>query len=232
MRLALDPNGVPYVFYRDNANGNKATVMRFVNGAWSAVGPVGFSSGALTGPALSIALDPQGTPYVAYEDGAQSNALTVKRFNSSTAQWVTVGTEGFSAGPIQYPDISIDSTGVPYVVYMDNAISGKITVKQWNGTAWVTLGTDGFSVGRVVDPNVLIDSTNTLYVVYYDGGLGDKAIMKKFDRATATWVTVGPEGFSPGTVHYLASTMSASGTPYVAFRDTTVGDKITVMQLN
>ena len=66
---------------------------------WVAVGTAGFSAGSVK--YTSLALSPDGTPYVAYEDGAESNKVTVMKYDSSTSKWVAVGTVGFSAGSAQ-----------------------------------------------------------------------------------------------------------------------------------
>ena len=145
---------------------------------------------------------------------------------------MVLGTEGFTPGGAVYSTLELDATNTPYVTYRDDAFSGKATAKRFNGSSWVTLGSEGFSAGEIQDPNLLSDAQGTLYVVYSDASLGSKAIMKKFDPKSATWVTVGPEGFTTGIVTYLTFAMDRYGVPYVVFRDDTQGGKLTVMQYN
>jgi len=68
--LAVDANGTSYVAYSDVANSNKATVMKFVNGAWTTVGTSGFSADEADYTSLTI--DANGVPYVAFSDYANS----------------------------------------------------------------------------------------------------------------------------------------------------------------
>src|SRR5262245_42746129 len=60
---------------------------------WETVGSSGFSAGEAS--YTSIIVD-NGTPYVAYQDGANSYKATLMKFDG--ANWVTVGLAGFSAG--------------------------------------------------------------------------------------------------------------------------------------
>ena len=47
-------------------------------------------------------------PYVAFEDGANSQKATVMKYSGGS--WVVVGTAGFSAGVVQLTSLAIDST--------------------------------------------------------------------------------------------------------------------------
>jgi hypothetical protein len=77
--LALDSSGVPYVAYRDGANSNKATVMKYDSGSgWVPVGSAGFSAGQADD--TSLALDSSGVPYVAYTDLANGSKATVMKY--------------------------------------------------------------------------------------------------------------------------------------------------------
>lgn len=51
--------------------------MKYVGGAWQAVGEAGFSAGPMQSP--SLALDTSGDPYVAYMDEANSRMATVMK---------------------------------------------------------------------------------------------------------------------------------------------------------
>jgi hypothetical protein len=86
-------NNIPYVAYEDLAfSDRKVTVMKFNSGtnAWEAVGSPGFSSGGIYDrTSLSIY---NGTPYVAYTDGANGFKATVMKFNGT--DWVPVGALG------------------------------------------------------------------------------------------------------------------------------------------
>src|SRR5690606_6622045 len=99
----------------------------FNGSTWVNVGSAGFSAG-ITGN-NSIAIDGNGTPYVAYYDGSNAKVTSMK-FNGST--WVNVGSPGFSAGSAMYIEIALDGNGVAYVVYMDYGNEYKATVMKAN----------------------------------------------------------------------------------------------------
>ena len=66
--------------------------------SWQLVGTAGFSGGYAE--YQSLAIDGSGTPFVAYQDGANSGATTVMKYDGT--EWVAVGTAGFSAGSASF----------------------------------------------------------------------------------------------------------------------------------
>jgi hypothetical protein len=91
------------------------------------VGTPGFSAG--TAFYTSLAIDPTGTPFLGYVDGANSDKATVQKFVAGT--WTVVGTPGFSAGTAIFTSLAIDPTGTPFLGYSDGANSNKATVQRY-----------------------------------------------------------------------------------------------------
>ncbi|MGL2964935.1 beta strand repeat-containing protein, partial [Flavobacterium sp. RSB2_4_14] len=190
---------------------------------WQNVGLAGFSAGTATNQSLAFS---NGSPYVAYSDGANGNKTTVKKFDGGS--WVTVGAAGFSAGGAAYQSLAFDG-GTPYVAYRDQANGGKTTVKKFDGSNWVTVGIDGLSLGEAYWISLAINA-GTPYVAYYDYVNAGRTTVMKYDGST--WVSVGTAGFSASTTE-CSSLAFYGSTPYVAFRDYSVGSYgTTVMKFN
>lgn len=233
--LAFNPStNEPYVAYRDAANGDKVTVMKFDGTSWVDVGTAGFSAGEAV-QFISLAFNPStNEPYVAYFDGGAPNfgKATVMKFDGTS--WVNVGTAGFSAGPVQYTSLAFNpSTNEPYVACRVGGSGGsKVTVMKFDGTSWVNVGTAGFSAGVVNYTSLAFnESTNEPYVAYQDGANSNKATVMKFDGTS--WVNVGTTGFSAGAAAYTSLAFNEStNEPYVAYRDSANSNKATVMKFN
>ena len=171
-------NGMPYVAYTDYINGQRATVMRYNSAlnTWEAVGSPGFS--AAGGAYYTSLYVYNGTPYVAYEDGANGNKATVMKYNGTT--WQAVGSPGFSAGVVYYTSLQVYN-GIPYVAYTDYGNGTRATVMSFeagSGT-WVPVGSPGFSAGRAAFTSLQVYN-GIPYVAYTDCDNGYKATVMKY----------------------------------------------------
>ncbi|MEP3387154.1 MAG: cadherin repeat domain-containing protein [Reichenbachiella sp.] len=221
-------NGIPYVAYRDEANGNKTTVMKYENNQWTVVGSAGISDGYAT--FQSLAFD-NGIPYVAFRDDTNNRKTTVMKFVSGSWQLVgaagSVGSSRTSAVvyAAEYQSLAFNN-GVPYVAYKDGAVGSKVSVMKFNGTTWLAVGAAGFSTGSA-DYITLKFDNDIPYVAYVDGGNSSKVTVMKYE--SNSWQEVGSAGVSTGAsshVHLLFD----GGIPYVAYSDHDLSEKVTVMK--
>jgi Concanavalin A-like lectin/glucanases superfamily/Secretion system C-terminal sorting domain len=143
------------------------------------------------------------------------------------AQWINVGTAGFSPGASSHSSFAINS-GTPYMAFRDDANSSKVSVMKFDGISWVFLGAAGFSAGSAYDISLAFNGS-TPYVAYQDNGNGDKVTVMQFNGTA--WVVVGTAGISIGGAGGI-SLAFAAGEPYVAYSENSNSYKATVMKFN
>ncbi|APO46692.1 hypothetical protein BS614_23365 [Paenibacillus xylanexedens] len=225
--LVFDREGTPYTVFKDGNNGGKATVLKYVSGAWQSVGPAGFSTGVIHNRS-SLVFDSHNTPYVAYQDGDNGSKATVMKFNGE--QWEIVGSAGFSAAAAVYVSIALSPDNIPYVGYRDQSVSNKITVKRLNGNQWENVGPVGFTTNNAsgLSP-IVFDNAGILHLAYTDS-TSRKATVMKF--ADGSWKNVGNAAFTADSASYLSLAFGPNNVPYVAFEDGSKVFKATVMKLN
>ncbi|MFK5855527.1 MAG: hypothetical protein QM503_05305 [Bacteroidota bacterium] len=133
------------------------------------------------------------------------------------AQWSSDGSAGsctVSTGITTA--VALNSSGTPYVVFIDNSNSDKATVKYYDGSSWQTVGTAGFSAGSVTWVDIAIDNSDNIFVAYSDNGNSDYATVMK--STGGNFSLVGSAGFSNAAVENVS--IDTDGTyPYVSFRD-------------
>jgi len=220
--LAFNNNGIPFVAYCDDGNGNKSTVMYYSNSTWNTLGTPGFSAGMTWYESL---LFNNGIPYLAYQDGGSNGTglkSTVMYYSNST--WNILGSADFSAGETQFESLAFNN-GIPFVAYSDSANSGKATVMYYSNSTWNTLGTPGFSAGMTWYESLLFNN-GIPYLAYQDNGNGQKSTVMFYSNST--WNVLGSAGFSAGQAAYESLAFN-NGIPYLAYQDNGNGQKSTVM---
>lgn len=192
--------------------------------SWQHVGPNGISAGATQ--FSDLAVGPDGIPYIAYQDRANNDKLTVLKWNGSS--WDALGGVGISGGTIQYPSMAVAPDGTPYVAYIDLANSIKITVLKWTGSSWSAVGGPGISGGAGRFPSLAIAPDGTPYVAFRDGSVSNKTTVLKWTGSS--WTALGGTGISTGKSHYQALAIAPDGTPYVAYQNVDAPAKATVLK--
>lgn len=223
-------NNVPYIAFRDQSNGAKASVMKFNGTTWEYVGTPGFSSGVAGD--TKIQFDNNGVLHVAFSDATNAGKATVMKFNGTA--WEFVGTAGFTAGNSFWYGFKFDNNNVPYLSYMDGVSGGgnKLTVKKFNSgsNTWDTVGTERFSGSYVGWTSLSFDSNNKLYLALQDGSQSQKASVMTFNGTS--WEYVGNAGISGFGTNYSNLHITANNSVYLAYSEPDNGYKSTVKKLD
>ncbi len=218
-------------------------------GSWQEVG-AGSASGSgisnLSGHSEypSIAIAPDGMPYVAWVDGNSGNwEIYVRRWNGNI--WEEVGVGSASGGGISnnvgastYPSIAIAIDGTPYVAWEDySGDNVDIYVRRWNGSNWIEVGAGSANGGGISEtagssykPSIAIATDGTPYVVWHDYS-NDNAEIYVRRWNGSSWVEVGDGSASGGGISnnlgnsaWAAIAITLDGIPYVAWLDFSDGD--------
>lgn len=212
--------GEPYVAFRDNANGDKTSVVRYDGSNWVYVGSPGISSGNSIYQSLAFF---NNQPHVAFRDVANGNGTSVMKYDG--ANWVYVGAQSFTPGFSEYNDLVVNN-GELFLAFRDFSIGGRSSLMKYNGTNWVYVGIPGFSPGQARHQSLEFYN-NEPFMAFEDLGNGSRTSVMKFDGTN--WTNVGNLGFSGGNVNHVNLAIH-NGEPHVVFQDITAGFKTSVMK--
>jgi hypothetical protein len=176
---------------------------------------------------LTIAVDGNGTPYVAAETGANTDI-----WQHTNGSWQLIGS--LTAQGLSHASMTIDKNNVVYLASRDdpNPPHRKLSVRKYDGNAWQTVGNRSFSADIVDARSISITTSpgGVPYVAYRDDAYNGGITVKKLDGNS--WSTVGNEGFSNGSVILTSIVTDNAGTPYVAYSDAGNNYKATVKKFD
>lgn len=231
-QIIADPTGNLYVAYIDVANGSKLALKKYdyIAGTWDALNPadsntlyvstgnVNQVSTKFTGLRYSIAFDSFNTPYVAFTDAGL--IPYVKKFNSDTAAWETVGSGPAITGIAALPSLAIDSTDKPWLLYTKltatGDTAGTLALFSFNGTAW-TESVNPTPIGGVRQACIANNGANKLCIAMFDTGNTNRTTVVYFDKTAATWS--GKTTLSTRDGQGISLINDATGNVYCSYSD-------------
>ena len=227
--IAIDTNDVPYVAYSDAGYSNKVVVKKYSGGSWTALGAsTGLSLGS-AGSNFTLKFSKSHELYLAYSDGGISTKAVVRKYNTGSSSWDTVGNAGFTSSGAYNLSLAFDTSDMPYLAYRDGTTTKANVMRDSSGT-WVHVGLANFSAGNAFYTSLVIGSDNTPYIAYVDGSVSSKLTVMKYNAGA--WAAVGGVGISAGSTSYISSVIDKNNIPYVAYQDGNVSSKATVLKYN
>jgi hypothetical protein len=194
--LVVAPNGTPYVAWHEDPgfSGGDIYVRRWNGSSWEEVGLGSASSGGINqndSRALrpSLAIGPDGIPYVAWDDtGGGGTSIYIRRWDGNN--WVEVGAGSATGSGISgngqwsvAPSVAVAPDNTVYVAWNYDMASEEIYVKQWNGSNWLEAGSGAATGGGISNndsesdsPSLTIAPEGTIYVAWENWWMGDDEI--------------------------------------------------------
>jgi hypothetical protein len=233
--VAVAPDGRPYVAWEDKSSGNDEIYLRRWSGSsWEEVGAGSATGGGISNSSSntetpSLAIAPDGTPYIAWSDARGGNMeIYVRRWSGSS--WEEVGTGSASGGGISddsgdssLPSIAVAPDGTPYVAWNDGSAGNLATIyiRRWNGSSWQEVGA-GSASGQGISgsvysgwPSVAVAPDGRPYVAWHHTSGGDYEIyVRRWEGGGPRPVLqlpfnpeeqTGPCAFSPNSLNCISS---------------------------
>ena len=193
--------------------------------SWQLVGNKEFSAGKAVD--ISLAIDGNGIPYVAYSDS--DNKAKVMKLDGNT--WSQVGKTVSSDNVIaEYTSLAIYNN-TPYVAYRfgrsvsdgsGSQVNAQAAVRSWNGSGWVYVGDETVSTDQAVEfTSLAFDNAGIPYLAYVFGADNKAKVMKLVGNA---WVKADFSD-SAGNKASHTSLVVNNNTIYAAYLQPSFGEK-------
>lgn len=192
--LASDAANNLYVSYSMGLSGG--FVQKFDGTSWNTLG-----TGATPGTASygTIGVGNAGEVYYAFQDGANSSRLSVRKYDPVTATWSNSGV-AISDNTVNYQQLKMSRSGnTPVVAYYQAITTPGVYVKTYNGTAWVNIGGNQPIIsGTGTAHAIAVGSNDTVFAAVQTGT--DYSVYKAHISATTAgaWTLVGSAAFTAG----------------------------------
>ena len=213
--LAISKNNISYIFFDAESSTDVISHPNTEDNNWSKAGTMPVDSSKSN---LIITINDYGIPYISFIDTEKENRTSIMKLSGNEFVYVS-GTRVKNAKEIVH-SLVFDNNNNLYIADQGDS---KNTVRKFNGITWSSVGTLDFNSQVSLD----IDNNNTPYIAYIkkDNTIG----VQKFNGTA--WVEVGfPTIRSTGKVDSVKLVIDSKGVPYVAYRDYSNGQKITVMK--
>jgi len=228
--IAVDASGRLHAVWQDNTPGNYEIYYRkSTNGgvSWTTSKRLTWTSGYSGAPA--IAVDASGNPHVVWHDNTSGNyEIYHKKSTTGGVSWTTAKRFTTTSGPSQNPDIAVDASGNPHVVWQDNTPGNEEIYYRKSpdgGTTWAANKRLTWTSGGSGLPAVGAGPSGRIHVTWRDYTAGSYEIYyKKSTNGGANWTANQRLTWNSGASDAPAIGVSSAGNPHVVWRDNTSGN--------
>jgi len=180
--MVLDTKDRPQVAYSDFPGG-QLRYSRYDGKDWIRIilHSAGEDTGGSKGMGASIALDPDGNPWISYYDEQSLRAIhyTDGKWTKQLVEMLPPYVNGFGYKEI-HSNIALDHNGNPHIVF--ESLRG-LEHAWWDGTQWRTQIIVAASVTSYFDNSMVMDHNDVLYVSY--GDVADGSLRLATGRPTS-----------------------------------------------
>lgn len=220
LTLAFDDTGVPYASFKDFTNSEqRATVMKYVNGAWALVGQARFS--VPRPDYLSMTIGSGNIPFITMSARGgvvvAERGLYPMRFDG-TAWNAANPPAGITCGFTQMAN----RNGKVYVAVMERTGGlSKPSVYTWDNAAWRTVGNAQFSAtgaNGFLKVELAVDRAGELYIAYQEAAAVGR-LNHVMHYTGTTWEVLGNSVNVAGERDNFNLAVHPNGKLYLAYSD-------------
>ncbi len=210
--LALSDSGIPYVAYNDFQNASlKLAILQ--DGAFvSQIVDDNIPSGGAFNY-ISLALDANDTPHIAYCAGAALDTCTELRYATWTGSWDREIVDA-TAGAGYNASLALSSTNIPHILYRIPGNSLQYAYKD--GSTWQKIET-GSDTSSSVYSALALDSNDAPHFAFFNGG----ELQYRFWDGSAWSDLMNPHHYEAGA--HVSLELDAQDNPHMAYADDNLG---------